>query len=222
MNTEEIFKRTNFDFDKLISYGFIKNRNCYKYFKTFLDGDFKAEITIDENQKIAGKIIDVSLNEEYTNVFVRSQNGEFVNKVRDAYKKILNDIKKNCTTSNYFIFSQSNKLADYIHEKYDVNPEFLWEKFKGYGVFRNKNNKKWFGVIMNIDKSKLGDDKGEVEILNIKLDSEKVQNLLEKKSFYKAYHMNATNWITVILDDSVDDKTIFNLTNESYKNVENK
>lgn len=222
MDIEDIFKRSNFDFDKLITYGFTKDKNCYKYSKTFLDGDFLAEITINKNQKISGKVIDVSLNEEYTNIFVKTQNGEFINKVRDAYKEILNDIKEACTTSNYFIFSQSNKLADYIHEKYNVNPEFLWEKFKGYGIFRNKNNKKWFAIIMNLDKSKLGSGHGEVEVLNIKLDSEKVKNLLGKRGFYKAYHMNSNNWITIILNEEIDDKIIFNLLDESYKNVDNK
>ena len=43
-------------------------------------------------------------------------------------------------------------VLDYIKEKYDINPEYLFSQFPSYFVVRNK--KKWIsiGVSENIDK----------------------------------------------------------------------
>ena len=71
---------------------------------------------------------------------------------------------------------------------------------------------------MNIDKSKLDSNtKGEVEIINIK--TNRVEELLNKKGFYPAYHMNKKYWITIILDESLSDKEIMELISESYELV---
>ena len=69
---------------------------------------------------------------------------------------------------------------------------------------------------MNLDLSKLDNNSGEVEIINVKLDENKIQKLLKQKGFYKAYHMNKKSWITIILDDTLSDKYIMDLIDESY------
>ena len=186
--------------------------------KNFLNDKFKVDIFI-QDDKVIPKVVDLESGEEYYNIYYAIQNGKFVNKVREELKNILLNIKEKCFDSKYFIFDQSNRCADYIKERYQVNPEFLWQKYKGYGVFRKKENNKWFGVIMNIDYSKLENKKGEIEIINLKLDPEKVGNLINKQGFYKSYHMNSKNWISVILNDSIDDNELFDLINESYSNV---
>ena len=50
----------------------------------------------------------------------------------------------------------------------------------------------------------------------MKLSPDKVSELLMQKSFYKAYHMNNKSWITIILDDTIMDKVIEELIDESY------
>ena len=216
MNLEkDIFKRTTINFKKLIEYGFKKEKDKYIYQKNFLNNDFQAIITIDNNENISSKIIDLQINEEYINIRTE-MNGEFVNKVRESYKEILIDIKNKCTEINYFINNQTNRITKYINNKYLDKPEFLWPKFPGYGVFRNKNNNKWYGIIMNIDSSKLENTTGEVEIINIKLKEEKIKKLLKIKGFYKAYHMNKKDWISIILNDTLKDNEIITLIDESY------
>ena len=216
MNLEkDIFKRTTINFKKLIEYGFKKEKDKYIYQKNFLNNDFQAIITIDNNENISSKIIDLQINEEYINIRTE-MNGEFVNKVRESYKEILIDIKNKCTEINYFINNQTNRITKYINNKYLDKPEFLWPKFPGYGVFRNKNNNKWYGIIMNIDSSKLENTTGEVEIINIKLKEEKIKKLLKIKGFYKAYHMNKKDWISIILNDTLKDNEIISLIDESY------
>ena len=119
--------------------------------------------------------------------------GEFVGKVRDEYKKILIDIRNHCFDSNYFIFSQTNRINNYIQDKYNCNPEFLWDKFPGYAIYRNSNNNKWFCIIGNVKLStinKKSTSNEEVEIINVKVKEQTINNLLSQKGYYEAFHMN--------------------------------
>ena len=214
----EIFKSSKVNINKLIKYGFKKSNSKYIYEKVFMYNSFKAIIYVDANSKVSGKVIDLSFKDEYVNFRIPNQNGKFVNKVRNEYKKILIDILNNCFEKIYFIYPQSNKICQIICNKYKVLPEFLWAKFPNYGVFRNKESKKWFGIIMNIDKSKiLKNTLGEIEILNIKL-GEQVNEYLKVSGIYESYHMSKKNWVSIILDNTLDDDFILNLINISFKN----
>ena len=195
-------------------------KNSYIYEKYFLDNEFKAIIIVDNNGTVTGKVYDLQLNEEYTNIRTK-MTGEFVSKVKDEYKNILIDIKNNCYEDNLFINEQANEITRYIKDKYSIDPEFLWEKYPFFGIFRNKNNNKWFALITNVDKSKIDEGNGKVELLNIKLDSNKIKELLQNKGYYEAYHMNKKSWISIILNNTLKDKEIFELIDESY-NIINK
>ena len=212
----EVFKKYIPNNNKLIKYGFKKYNNEYKFSKIFMDNTFRADIVIDDKGQIIGKVIELELNEEYTNFRIENSIGEFVNTVRNEYIKILQDIANCCFERKDFIFDQTNRIANFIEEKYKVAPEFLWDKFPGYGVFRNTKSNKWFGIIMNIDKSKIISDKsGEIEILNVKLDDD-VQNYLGIEGIYPSYHLSKKSWISIILDDTLSDKQIMNLIEISY------
>lgn len=225
MNIEnEIFKRATVNLENALLYGFIKENNIYKYSKEFMNS-FRADIVIDENRFVSSKVFDINTNDEYINFRIEGQNGEFVSKVREEYKNILKDILNNCFENKYFIKEQSNRIANTIKTIYNDEPEFAWEKSPGFGIFRNPKSKKWYGLLMNIDKSKL-DKKGsgEVEIINIKLSEEKILELLKSKGFYKAYHMNKKNWISIILDDTLSDDEILDYIkiSHSYTELSNK
>ena len=222
MNIEkDIFKRTIVNFKQIEPYGFKKGNNKYIFEKKFLKDDFKAIITIDDKGIISGKVIDLQINEEYTNINTE-MTGEFINKVRESYKDILIDIRNKCFENKYFIFDQSNRINKYIKDKYNNEPEFLWNKFPGYAVYRNEKNKKWYGIIMNLDMSKLNNGTGETEIINIKLDENRGKKRLyeaRQKGFYEAYHMSKKDWISIILNDTLKDDEIISLLNESYELV---
>ena len=216
MNIEnDVFKRTNVNLKKLEKYGFIKEKDTYTFEKTFLNNDFKAIINIDNKGHVNGKVIDLQVDEEYSNIRTE-MTGEFVNNVRENYKNILLDIRKNCFETNYFISKQANRINKYIKDNYNNEPEFLWEKFPGYGIYRNDKNNKWYAIIMNLDFSKLDNLSGEVEIINLKLDESEITELLKEKGFYKAYHMNKNDWISVILNDTLSDEKIISLLKKSY------
>ena len=60
------------------------------------------------------------------------------------------------------------RIIEFVKEKYKSEPEYLWNRFPEYAVFRHSDNKKWFGIIMNVRKRKLGLDSDEVvDILNV-------------------------------------------------------
>ena len=218
MNIEnEMFKKTKLKIDTLISYGFLKKNGCYEYSKVFME-NFKAIIKIDTEGIVTGKVFDLNTNDEYTNFRIKNNQGEFGNSIRNEYINILNDIKEGCFEKFYFSSDQANRITKMIIEKYEAYPEFIWKKFPRYGVFRNFNTRKWFGLIMNIDRSKLNKkESGEVEIINLKLNSEEIPHLLNKKGFYPSYHMNKKNWISIILDDTLSDDELMNYIDISYK-----
>lgn len=220
MNIEnEIFKKSAINYEKLLTYGFKKTGEKYIKSQNILDNIFRVDIEISKDT-VKGKIYDLAFNEEYINHRIENQIGEFTSKVREEFKNILLDIRNNCTITKYFITPQANRITNLIIQKYNNVPEFVWDKSPGNGIFRNPNNKKWYGLIMNINKSKIDKGTEEIEILNVKLDEEKIKQLLTKKGFYKAYHMNKENWITILLDDTIKDEEIMNYIEESHKFTE--
>ena len=107
------------------------------------------------------------------------------------------------------------KVIKYIKETYAVMPEYLWPKYPFYAVFRTK--KKWFGIIMNVPKEKLGlKGKEEINILNVKCLPEMIGSLRKSPGFIRAYHMNKEHWITILLDGSVALEKIEQLIAISY------
>ena len=54
------------------------------------------------------------------------------------------------------------ELEEYIQNNYSAEPDYPWIQYPNYVVFRHQNNKKWFALIMDVPKNKLGlqeDDK---------------------------------------------------------------
>ncbi len=120
--------------------------------------------------------------------------------------------------------SYRNEIFKFVKDKYKVEPEFLWQKFPSYAVLRNKENKKWFGVLMSIPKSKLGlGGSEEIEVMNIKCYPEGIFQLLDEgNGFLAGYHMNKKYWISVLLDGLVDLERVKTLLQTSYDIVASK
>ncbi|MCQ2971167.1 Predicted DNA-binding protein, MmcQ/YjbR family [Methanobrevibacter gottschalkii] len=109
-------------------------------------------------------------------------------------------------------------LEDYIEDNYSAEPEFPWLKFPNYEVFRHDDNRKWFALIMDVSKSKLGLDGDEIlDVVNFKCDQILIDSLTTEPGFFPAYHMNKENWITVALDGSVSDEKIIMLLDISFE-----
>ena len=220
---QDVFKRARIDFGLLVAYGFQKEGKSWHFIQTFMNGDFRAVIEVNEDGTVSGNVYEGSSDELYLPLRVESMSAGFVGQVRAEYMKVLEDIKQNCCRLSYFITPQANRLTEKINHKYRDIPDFPWEKFSGYGVFKNPESGKWYAFIGDLDKNKLDHTQsGKTEIINLKADADKIPALLKRKGFYPAYHMNKKNWITITLDESVADDEIMFLIDESHQFTEPK
>ena len=211
-----VFARFVPDIEKLKKYGFCEKDGFYCFEKEFFNNDFKAVISVSKTGKVNGTVYDLANGDEYLPLRIKHQEGSFVGNVRLKYEEILLNIRDACFIRNQFIYPQSNRITNLIFQKYNESPDFPWIDDQGYGVFRNPNNKKWYGLIMNIDYSKIDKTKhGEIEVINIKLDEKEIQELLKEDGFFPAWHMNKKTWITIILNETLNDKKIMQLINKS-------
>ena len=48
------------------------------------------------------------------------------------------------------------RLFTYIKKKYKVEPEYPWSRYDTNAVFRHVENKKWFALVMDVRREKLG------------------------------------------------------------------
>ena len=110
-------------------------------------------------------------------------------------------------------------VINYVKEKYDVEPEYLWKKYPTYCIFRNRETRKRFWLIGDVNNDKLqvwGEWK--TDVLNVKSDPWMIEYLRTQWWYRPAYHMNKTNWISLLLGQlSTKDETIKTLIDISYK-----
>ena len=144
---------------------------------------------------------------------------EYAADVRERYINILTDIRDKCAINQHFASAGARHAAAFIYSEFGVNPEFLWEKYPSFAIFRRTDNRKWFALIANIPLNKLNPrakSGAMVDIINIKIDATQTEKILKKRGFYPAYHMNKKSWATIILDGTVSDDTIAQFICDSF------
>lgn len=211
---QEIFNTYEVIEDKLVEYGFKYKENKLEYVINILNDKFK--IIIEYDNEIKGKIIDLEFGDEYTN-YRRENLGEFNTNIKYEFIKILTDIRDKCFIKSNFMFPQTRRINDFIYNYYKVKPEFLWDKYPGFAVYRK--TKKWFALIGNVLECKVNKNKDSnkmIEVINVKVSENEIDSYLSKKGYYEAYHMNKRNWVSIILDDSLSDDDIKNMIIKSY------
>ena len=114
-----------------------------------------------------------------------------------------------------------DSVCSYIKKEYDTDPEYLWSRFPGYAVFRHLDNRKWFAIIMDVPRNRLGLEGDErVDIINLKLsDPMLIDFLTHEEGYLIGYHISNGNWISILLDGTVPLKDICNWIDESFANT---
>ena len=108
------------------------------------------------------------------------------------------------------------EIFEYVKKQYGTLPEYLWISSPDSAVLRHKNGK-WYAVIMNVEKSKLGlDGNGTVEIMDVKCDPEMTGIIIQTYGFLPGYHMNKQHWITILLDGTAGESKILDFLDMSY------
>ncbi|MCD8147635.1 MAG: MmcQ/YjbR family DNA-binding protein [Clostridiales bacterium] len=111
-------------------------------------------------------------------------------------------------------------IFDYVKKKYGTEPEYLWMRYPSYAVLRHQDNQKWYGIVMDVPRNKLGLTGIEtVDILDVKCEPLMIDLLRQSLGFLPGYHMNKSNWISILLDGTVPDDTILDLLDASFQNT---
>ena len=114
------------------------------------------------------------------------------------------------------------EIFEYVKKQYGTKPEYLWSSSPDSAVLRHHNGK-WYAVIMNVERSKLGlDGDDTVEIIDVKCDLEMTGIIIQTYGFLSGYHMNKRHWITILFDGTVGESKILDFLDMSYDLIENK
>lgn len=107
------------------------------------------------------------------------------------------------------------EVFTWCRQQYGTEPEYPWNDWNA--VLRHTENQKWYGVILEVGRNKLGlSGDGEVDVLNVKCDPILIGSYRTQKGFFPAYHMNKENWLSVLLDKPELDEAIKELLTLSY------
>ena len=109
------------------------------------------------------------------------------------------------------------ELIAYAREQYGDEPEYLWESAPNTFVLRHRGNRRWYAVVMDVQRGRLGlDGEGRVDVMDVKCGPLIGGSYLGKSGVVPAYHMNKTHWLGVLLDGSAADETVTELLAVSY------
>lgn len=213
---EDIFKRRRPDTDRLVAYGFCKWLQ-YEYSVDIMDGRFMLAVTVGENGDVSTAVTEKESGEPYV-LYKTDASGAFVGRVRAEIETVLRDIDAKCFRPAVFKSDQALMLIDYIREKYGDEPEFLWNKLPDCAVWRRNDDRKWYGIIMTLQRSKLGINSDEkAEIIDLRLSPDKMDELIDGRRYFPGWHMNKKHWYTICLDGSVPDDELRQRIDESFR-----
>ena len=206
----------NINYKKLVNYGFTLKDKNYSYEKNILNDKFKVVIEVNDTN-LASMVIDNKTNLEYVLVDVDNAYGNYVGSVRIEYESLVNDVISKCFDNKKYHSKQMNDILKYIKNNYHDSVEYLWKNDVLDGAVRNKNNKKWYVLVMVINSSKLGfDGKDELEIINVRYQKDHTNEVVNNINIFPAWHMNKKSWITIVLNGSLDNEIVYSLIDNSY------
>lgn len=212
-----VFKNKKMNPLKLVTFGFEKSGTCYLYNKTLSHSGFILTVRIAEQGTVTSEITDPLSGEPYTLHLVDNAVGRFVGAVKSQYEETVAEIADRCFDLDAFKSRQANELRNYVRNMYGDELEFLWEKFSGNAVWRRKDTKKWYGVLLTVSKNKLGIESDAcAEIMDLRISPGALADLIDCKKYFPGYHMNKKHWYTMILDGSVPYEELCRRIDESY------
>ncbi len=211
-----IDKNKKIDCDLLSSYGFSKSDDVYLYSKNILNNDFRVEIKVDRDN-ITSRVMDNDTDFEYTLVDTAKE-GNFLGTVKDSYELVIKNFLDKCTTVDLNYNNQVNEVIKYINNKYKDDIEYLWDTSPNSGIFRNKINSKWYAALLEVKENRVGGttDK-EIMVIDLMYYKDKTSSVIDNKKIYPGYHMNKKSWITIRLDNAVDNDFVFKYIDLSYE-----
>lgn len=78
---------------------------------------------------------------------------------------------------------ERREVFEYVKEQYGTEPDYPWRDWNA--VLRHKENKKWYGLVMEVEQNKLGlDGVTLVDVLNVKCDPVLIGSLRMQSGFH--------------------------------------
>ena len=244
MDYSYIFRSAKIKKDSLEAAGFTTtDGNSYSMNKPVSNGAFNANITLSlSEQTLTVHLFDSATGEKYALFDMPNTHGAFVASLREEVQLLIDDIKSKC-------FESKDLKDDYIawiKTQFGAEPDYPWPDDAPYSFVFRCSNEKWFALVMRIkyvwsrhaslkaltqpfcgskkiidpqyrQLSLTGDE--EVWVVNMKASQKEIQNLIDKKSIFPAWHMNKKHWITVLLTAATDFDKLCELTEKSYELV---
>jgi len=204
----DIFARYRPVVAKLPAAGFVRSGREWAVRFDILFGRFQAELRLPDGKPPRITVFDPE-GVEYTLIHVAGADGEFVNRVRESCLGRLTEIRDRCFAEKRFCGEQTERLADALRERYGDLPDDPWNgRYPGIGVFRRRDGRKWYAIVMNVDGVHVGRPGARCEVMAIRAGESRVAELLENDGFFPAYHMNRKNWVSVVTDGALSDEVI--------------
>ena len=99
---------------KLLTYGFIKDKNKYVYQHQLVD-DFV--IIVEYDHILTRRVIDSNTNDEYIIIDLNNELGTYAAKVLDEANRVIDDIINNCSEKEEFLNPQTKDVINYIKRR---------------------------------------------------------------------------------------------------------
>ena len=110
-----------------------------------------------------------------------------------------------------------DELQRAIFDHYSTEPDYPWADAPNHAVFRHGGNRKWFALVLDVPRNKLGLPGTQmIDVVNLKCDPILIGSLRGEPGIFPAYHMNKDSWLSVALDGSAADDQIRLLLERSY------
>ena len=201
-------------YEKFIEFGFEKQGDSYVCKKELSATGFYTVLTV-SGQTLRAEVFENGTDEKYVLFDVKNANGSFVSDLREQVKNIVEQFRHSCFKTD----SLHEKYIRFLESEFNCKADFPWEDSPDYAVFRCPNNK-WFALVMNITYKNLGFESEEkVFVVNLKADSDRINEIVDRKSVFPAWHMNKKYWITVLLTSVTDFEQLCTLTKRSRELV---
>lgn len=113
------------------------------------------------------------------------------------------------------------EVFEYCYQQYGTEPDYPWRDWNA--VLRHKENNKWYAVILEVSREKLGlPGDGEVDVMNVKCNPILSGSLRCQPGYFPAYHMNKDQWLSILLEGPQPESEIKELIELSFRTTASK
>ena len=176
------------------------------------------KVTITGDDIVTTDLFDNETGEKYVLHMLEGASGGFVGMLNEEYETVLRHIEASCFEKDLFQSEQARRLLEYVKQKHGDEPEYLWDKFPKYAVWRRRDSRKWYGILLTISADRLGfTGTDAIEILDLRIEPTELTALIDEEKYFFGYHMNKKHWLTICLNGSVPTEEIYRRLDKSYE-----